>query len=176
MKRSNLLFTISTANTFTLARTVSDANNIVVSLDGLVQNPNDDYVVSGNVLSFNNTAPMYAGVDLEVRYLSTATITGAGVVETWEIITSNQSITAGKGYFVDVSSASIGITLPATPTLGDKVRIIDVAGNSEVNNIVVGRNGEKIQRQTTDLTISANSAAFSLIYSNSTYGWILGEV
>jgi hypothetical protein len=72
-------YTISTTNTFTLTKTVSDANNIIVSLDGIVQNPNDDYVVSGTTLTFNNTAPLPAGREVEVRHI----VGGGDAANTW---------------------------------------------------------------------------------------------
>jgi hypothetical protein len=72
-------YTISTTNTFTLTKTVSDANNIIVSLDGIVQNPNDDYVVSGTTLTFNNTAPLPTGREVEVRHI----VGGGDAANTW---------------------------------------------------------------------------------------------
>jgi hypothetical protein len=72
-------YTISTTNTFTLTKTVSDANNIIVSLDGIVQNPNDDYIVSGTTLTFNNTAPLPAGREVEVRHI----VGGGDAANTW---------------------------------------------------------------------------------------------
>jgi hypothetical protein len=72
-------YTISTTNTFTLTKTVSDANNIIVSLDGIVQNPNDDYIVSGTTLIFNNTAPLPAGREVEVRHI----VGGGDAANTW---------------------------------------------------------------------------------------------
>jgi len=168
-------YIISSVNTFTLSSSVTSANNILVSISGIIQNPNDDYTVTGTTLTLNNTEPLTSGVDIEVRHLSGGSSGGASS-ETWSIITSNTTLSAGNGYFVDVSSSPLSVTLPATPTIGNKVRIIDVAGLSEVNQLTVIGNGEKIQRSDTNLEVASNSAAFTLIYSNSTYGWILGEI
>ena len=70
--------TITNSNIFALSQSVFDANNIIVSYNGLIQNPNDDYIVSGTTLTINNTAPLVAGVDIEVRHLSTAGSASAG--------------------------------------------------------------------------------------------------
>ena len=80
-------YTISTTNTFTLTKTVSDANNIIVSLDGIVQNPNDDYVVSGTTLTFNNTAPLPTGREVEVRHI----VGGGDAANTW--LNANEYVT-----------------------------------------------------------------------------------
>jgi hypothetical protein len=168
-------YVVTTSNIFTLTQSVVDANNILVSMDGIVQSPNDDYVVSGTTLSINNTAPIPSGTEVEIRHINGTSIS-SGSTETWTIITSNQILSVGNGYFVDVTSSPIVVTLPASPTLGNKIRIIDVAGLSEINQLTVAGNGEKIQRSSSNLEVSSNAAAFTLIYSNSTYGWILGEV
>ena len=72
---SELFTTVSTSNTFTLSQSVEDANNILVSLSGIVQYPAVGYVVAGTTLTVSNTYPMTAGLELEVRYLQT---TGGG--------------------------------------------------------------------------------------------------
>ena len=72
---SELFTTVSTSNTFTLSQSVGDANNILVSLSGIVQYPVIGYAVSGTTLTISNTYPMTAGLELEVRYLQT---TGGG--------------------------------------------------------------------------------------------------
>lgn len=168
-------YSVSSTNTFTLSSSATSANNILVSLDGIIQNPNDDYIVSGTTLTINNTAPLPAGIEVEARHLSTSG-SGGGSSESWSVITSNQTLSINSGYFVDVTSSALEVTLPASPSIGNKVRIVDVAGLSEVNQITVLGNGEKIQRSTSNLDVASNAAAFTLIYSNSSYGWILGEV
>jgi DICT domain-containing protein len=74
-------FTISSTNTFTLTQSVIGANNIIVSYNGLIQNPNDDYIVSGTTLSMNNTVPLYVGAELEVRHLATG---GTGAATSYD--------------------------------------------------------------------------------------------
>jgi hypothetical protein len=68
---SETFTTVSTSNTFSLYTTVGDANNIIVSLSGIVQYPTLDYVVSGSTLTLSNVAPITGGLVLEVRYLNT---------------------------------------------------------------------------------------------------------
>ena len=94
----------------------------------------------------------------------------------WQsIITSNTTLVSGRGYFVNTSGGAITVTLPASPTLGDIIRIIDL-NNANTNNITVARNSEKIMGSAADMTIDTDNAALGLVYTDSTFGWRLLEV
>ena len=87
--------------------------------------------------------------------------------------TSGFTAVAGEGYFCDTTSAAFTVTLPASPTLGDEVSIVDASGTADTNNITIGRNSNNIQGVAEDLTISVERGAFTLVYFNATQGWIL---
>jgi hypothetical protein len=89
--------------------------------------------------------------------------------------TSNFAAVAGKGYFTDTTSSAITATLPASATLGDEITFVDVAGTFDTNNLTVARNGHKIQGDASDLTVSVERAAFTLVYYNVNQGWIFRE-
>ena len=95
----------------------------------------------------------------------------------WQaVITADPSTaTAGNGYFCDTSSAAFTVTLPASPSLGDEVTLVDYAGTFDSNNLTVGRNSEKIQGTAADLTVAVENAGLTLVYSGSTYGWLLKD-
>lgn len=93
-------------------------------------------------------------------------------------ITPSQAYTAvaGDQVLVDTSGSGIGapvtITLPASPSVGNEVTLIDSGNNLASNNLTVARNGSNINGSASDLTVSANLSAFTLVYVNSTLGWI----
>jgi hypothetical protein len=62
-------FIISTSNSFSLSQSVSNPNNIIVSLGGILQSPDIHYGVNGSTLFFNNSAPLTQNVQIGVRYL-----------------------------------------------------------------------------------------------------------
>ena len=84
-------------------------------------------------------------------------------------------MTAGYGYFVNTTSGAITMTLPSSPSLGDEVSIIDYAGTFDTNNLTVGRNSQPIMGSAADLTVSTERAAFTLVYVDSTQGWLLRD-
>src|SRR5210317_1675481 len=82
------------------------------------------------------------------------------------------SAVAGNGYFIDTTSATHTLTLPSSPSIGDKIAIKDYAGTFATNNLTIGRNGNNIQGVANDSQISTNKASLILVYSDATKGWL----
>ena len=93
----------------------------------------------------------------------------------WLTKTGTYTAFAGDKIFANTTGGAFTITLPASPTIGDEVRFVDLANHFDTNNLTVGRNSEKIDGATSDLTVATEGAAFALVFSGSTYGWKLLE-
>jgi hypothetical protein len=92
----------------------------------------------------------------------------------WQAVkTTGFSAVAGEGYFINTTSGAITMTLPASPSLGDFVSVIDYAGTFDTNNLTVGRNSQPIQGVAADLTVATERAGFTLVYTDGTQGWLL---
>jgi len=103
--------------------------------------------------------------------LSFATVSGGAA---WQSVkTSGFTAVAKQGYFCDTTSAAFTATLPASATIGDFIQFIDYAGTFDTNNLTIGRNGHKIQGVAEDLTVSVERAGLTLVYVDSTQGWLL---
>ena len=87
-------------------------------------------------------------------------------------ISANTTLVAGTRYFVDTSAART-LTLPASPTQGNEIQIIDSSGTAATNKITVNRNSGKINGMSDDLLIDVNGAAATLIYTGTTWGWVV---
>ncbi len=97
----------------------------------------------------------------------------AGLGEAWQDKSGNYTAADGDNLFVDTSGGAVTITLPASPSIGNQVKIIDSHGTAATNNITVGRNSQKIQGSAADLTISTNRAGIALVFYESDHGWLL---
>lgn len=158
---------------FTLANTPAGENFTMVAVQGVLQ-PKTSYSLSGKVLTFDSAPPNTATI--EVTTFGGAVVSGGGSSFSWNIVNSNSTMSVNNGYFVDTSSAPKTMTLPTTATLGDTIRINDLAGSFSTNNLTVARNGHKIQGITQDLLVDVDQSSFGLVYSNSTYGWKVLEL
>jgi hypothetical protein len=79
------------------------------------------------------------------------------------------SITATVNTHVYVSAAGRTITLPASPTIGQRVLI--TVGN--FTDTVVGRNGSNIMGSATDFTMDAAYLSIQFIFTDATQGWVM---
>ena len=93
----------------------------------------------------------------------------------WVTKTSNYTAFPGDKIFANTTSGVFTITLPASPSAGDEVRILDLANTFDTNNLTVGRNGSNINGSGNDMTVDVEGAAFSLVYTDGTNGWKLTE-
>ena len=123
------------------------------------------------------------------RFLKVSSVSGSGATgvgqlsfgevsggTSWQAVkTSGFTAVAGEGYFCNTTSAAFTVTLPSSATQGDEVSIIDYAGTFDTNNLTVGRNSHNIQGSAADLTVSTERAGFTLVYVDSTQGWLLKD-
>ena len=73
---------------------------------------------------------------------------------------------------VDTSAAAVTVTLPASPAVGNEVHFLDGKLSFNSNNLTIGRNSQPIQGSASDLTVNTNGQSFTLVYANSTKGWV----
>ena len=85
------------------------------------------------------------------------------------------TMVAGRGYFVDNTSAAGLVKLPASANIGDFVAIKDYAGNFGTNSLTIQRNSHKIQGVANDGELSTNKASVVLVYVDATKGWLYWE-
>jgi len=143
---------------------ITDGSVDNVHLAGSIENAklsNSSITINGTSISLGGSGNIVAGTDWQ------SVITADGSTVTTAV--------ASEGYFIDTTSAAHTINLPLSATLGDEVSIVDYSGTADTNNITVGRNGHKIQGDTSDLTISTERAALTLVYTDASQGWLLKD-
>jgi hypothetical protein len=87
---------------------------------------------------------------------------------TYTAVNGDQVLVATSGGGI---GAPVTINLPASPSVGDEVHFIDSGNNLASNNLTIGRNSSNILGSASDLVVSTNTAAFTLVYVNATRGW-----
>jgi len=153
----------------TLATAAGGFNIAGLDIDGATDIGAD--IVDADLFLIDDGA---GGTNRKTTAARVKTYIGGGT--SWQAVkTGNFTASAGQGVFVNTTSAAITITLPAG-TIGDEVSIIDYAGTADSNNITVAANGsEKIHASTDDLTVATERAAFTLVFTDSTQGWLLKD-
>ena len=89
--------------------------------------------------------------------------------------TANFTAVSGKGYFVNTTGGAVTVTLPSSPSAGNKVAIVDYAGTADTNNITINPAGsDKVEGQSAyDLVISGERTGIELVYKDGTQGWLV---
>jgi hypothetical protein len=94
--------------------------------------------------------------------------TGDSGLLTWVAVTSNYTATNLNGIVADTSAGSFTVTLPASPSNGFYITIVD-GGNFETNNLIVARNGSTIEGIADDLIIDIGIVSVELVYDGATW-------
>ena len=146
-----------------------------VYLNGILLVRDSDYTTPDST-TISLTTGAAVGDALEVMGLNAITTSGVLANYKQEInlsISSNTTLVTGYRYFVNTSSART-LTLPANPSVGEEIVVIDSVGSAGTNNITVNSNSNKINGTVQNVTIDVDGAAASFIYTGATYGWRVG--
>jgi len=91
----------------------------------------------------------------------------------WQSVqTTGFTAVSGRGYPCNTTSSAFTVTLPASPSVGDYVQIVDYAGTFATNNITLGANSNKINGVVGNKVLTTNREAVTLTYLDSTQGWV----
>jgi|TARA_R110000824_G_scaffold159727_1_gene334192 hypothetical protein len=122
---------------------------------------------SGVVLPIGSTSLVYSdgtNVNLGLKNKGYVTLTASAITA--------YTAVDGDQILANTTANPITVTLPASPSTGSEVTFVDDRGTFANNNLIVNRNSQPILGQAANLTVSTNGAAFTLLYVNSTRGWV----
>ncbi len=146
-----------------------------VYLNGILLVRDSDYTTPDST-TISLTTGAAVGDSFEVMGLNAITTSGILANYKQEInlaISSNTTLVTGYRYFVNTSAART-LTLPANPSVGQDIVVIDATGTAGTNNITVNSNSNKVNGTVQNVTIDVDGAAVSFIYTGETYGWRVG--
>jgi hypothetical protein len=108
--------------------------------------------------------------------VSLGSSTNAGTLDWQTVIVADGSTgttgVAGRGYFINTTSAAHTFTLPISATRGDTIAIVDYAQTFATNKLTIARNGHNIQGVANNSLIGTNRASVTLVYVDATKGWV----
>jgi len=105
------------------------------------------------------------------NYVDSHSSTASGTATEWDLVSSSSQAVEGHGYLVDTSAGEVTLTLPSSPSTGDKISIVDLKGTFDTHKCIVARNSNKIMSLNEDLELINENNSISLVYSNSSEGW-----
>ena len=103
--------------------------------------------------------------------VNSGTATGFGLT-TQSVQTTGFTAVKGNLYPCNTTSAAFTVTLPASPSIGDQIGLLDYAGTFDTNKLTINPNGNKIEGSTDNLLLSVEREGVTLTYIDSTQGWL----
>jgi hypothetical protein len=99
-------------------------------------------------------------------------IATSGGIGTVSVQNTNFTAVSGYVYPVNTTSSNVTVTLPANPTPGNFITIIDYARTFAANNCLVARNGSNIAGTLTNTTLGTSGSQVTFVYVDSSQGWL----
>ena len=166
-------------------------NNTFVYINGVYQFKST-YSVSGTTITFSTAPPLGSSIEVMVAGFTTSIIglpaedsVGTSAIQDDAVtaakiasepvavgittVVTSASLTATVNTHVFVDTATQTITLPVSPTIGQRVLV--TVGN--FTDTVVARNGSNIMSSATDFTMDAAYLSIQFIYTDATQGWVM---
>ena len=152
------------------------ATRLYVIQDATDRTTANKYTLSIKTAGSSNPIPVPVGSTMLIH--SNGTDARLDILQKGNFAITSSSITAytavaGDNLLIDTAAAQVTITLPASPTMGDEVSIMDVSatGGFGSNKVIVNRNSQPIRGAASNLDLATNNQSIKLRYTNATKGW-----
>ena len=152
------------------------ATRLYVIQDATDRTTANKYTLSIKTAGSSNPIAVPVGATMLIH--SNGTDARLDILQKGNFAITSSSITAytavaGDNLLIDTAAAQVTITLPASPSMGDEVSIMDVSatGGFGSNKVVVNRNGQPIRGAASNLDLTSNNQSIKLRYTNATKGW-----
>ena len=152
------------------------ATRLYVIQDATDRTTANKYTLSIKTAGSSNPIAVPVGATMLIH--SNGTDARLDILQKGNFAITSSSITAytavaGDNLLIDTQAAQVTITLPADPSMGDEVSIMDVTptGGFATNKVTVNPGTKNIRNSNTNLELVTNNQSIKLRYTNATKGW-----
>ena len=128
-----------------------------------------------SVLTTGSSAPVAVPKGSKLLLVSDGTNTTVGIMQkSYNSINDTNApylAVAGDQLICSTNNNPFTVNLPASPSVGDEVTIIDGLGTFATNNLTVNPNGSNLNSSTSNLVLTTSGQSITLVYVNTTRGW-----
>jgi hypothetical protein len=156
---------------------IFDPEMVSVSvMGGTTLVPDTDYYINNNnIVWTGHELANFIEVGDKLKVVYTRALGTPGAMTNFRKIKidSNYTAAVGNELLVDTSVGVVEVTFPPTPVVFDEVKITDVKGTFNTNNVVVKPNGKNIKGDPGDFLIDIDGVSASFIFYDEAYGWMV---
>jgi hypothetical protein len=125
---------------------------------------------------FNSNPEQTLHVGGSAKISGNLEVTGT-VKSSWISKSANYTAQPNEKILLAADVSPFTITLPASPVIGDFVSFIDASIQGlDFNPVTIDRNGQKINGAASNVVVSTEAAAFTLVYTGTNRGWAYDNV
>ena len=158
----------------TVATNISDVTNFAdvyygSSATAPTTRQDSSALVAGDIYfnTVENSVYFYDGATWVLSTVNTNTTVYNYIL--YSFYNSTGTLTNNAGALVDTSGGAFTLNLPATPTAGDKVFVVDVSNSFGTNNLTIAQNGSTIEGVAEDFIIDISNVAVEFVYTGTTW-------
>ncbi|MDB0041519.1 hypothetical protein N9F16_00365 [bacterium] len=126
-------------------------------------------ILSSSFLALSSSTAPLSGSASDARNVLVASISGSSAYSS-SYMTNNQNAENKTVYVFSDTVTFRTLTLPASPIIGDSVK---VSNRSGLTTNIVARNGQNIMGTAADLDLDTAAAAFEIVFVGGTQGWVI---
>jgi len=112
---------------------------------------------------------------LNVNSITASTLAGDGSALTgivaglaWKLKSANYTAQDNDAVIANTNSGSWTLTLPASPSIGNMIRVVDYS-TWGTYNLIVARNGSTIEGDSQNMTMDVSGASVDFVYNGTTW-------
>ena len=144
----------------------AEIGNLTLPTGGDIVGTTATQTLTGKTINIaSNTLTGVVG-ETATQTLTNKTLTSPIVTQNIQVISTNTTAVRSSTY---VFTATLTLTLPASPAAGDTVMF---SNRSDTDTPVIGRNGQNIMGVAEDLTVDNVNYFATLVFADATRGWI----